>query len=142
MPRIVSSPPTTSSASQALASSPSRDSGVNSGLQLLSNTATLSDEVETPTIACPKTLGAKLLQPGFNCPGNNLKLVVCPKGTQKPTLNELRNEIRNRIPSSNPTCCDTEKCVAILLKMPNLDAIDLALEAQRLAHSINDNKQE
>ena len=140
MSRIISAQSTNNSASQSPPPSSGSDDDAISSLELLSNTAAMPNQATTTSISCPKTLGAKLLQPGFNCPDNNLKLVDWPKGTQKPTLNELRNEIRHRMPSSKPAYCDTDKCITILLKAPNMDAIGLALEAQCIVQTMNNNK--
>ena len=98
-------------------------------LKLLSNT-TVARYIDTTTASIyPKVLGAKLLKPGFNCPSNNLKLVEWPKGIQKPVLNELRNRIIHCVPNSKPRYYDVDKCISMLLKIPNVNNIDIAIKA-------------
>ena len=71
------------------------------------NDAQSTVEDDTPD---PREKGARLIVPGFHIPNGQLKDVLWPHGTARPTLKELRNEIKIRNPSSTPSYYGLGKC--------------------------------
>ena len=61
-----------------------------------------------------------MIVPGFAVPEGKLSLINWPDGSMKPTLAEMRAEIKLRNSNCRPDHYQTNKCIEILRKIPYL----------------------
>ena len=64
--------------------------------------------------------GVKLLQLSFSMLNGVCKEIKWPEGTALPKLAELRNEIKLCHPKSRPSNYNKNKCINILMKLPEI----------------------
>ena len=65
--------------------------------------------------------GARLVVGGFCTPDDKLQLTLWPPGATKPTLEDLRTEVKTRLPGARRKNWRWPKCISVLLNTPPID---------------------